>query len=235
MRLYACHFGGGAWDRMARVLAHSTLKHCPGMGFKVEQIESPIEQGIDPSYSSNTAKLDAWVRVACESPEGEVLCLMDADCMVLRDLRPIENLDFDFAYTLRSPSRLPFNAGVVFARMGTKAGAFLRAWRDVNRRMILEPKFHQLWRARYGGINQAALGFVLENGLAEKLGVKLATVPCREWNCEDSSWSQFDPAVTRVVHIKSSLRRSIFSLGASRLDLRPLVRIWRELEREASA
>jgi hypothetical protein len=41
---------------------------------------------------------------------------------------------------------------------------------------------------------KAALGAMLDGAA----GWKLERLPCREWNCEDSSWPSFDPAVTRT-------------------------------------
>jgi hypothetical protein len=235
VRLYACHFGGGHWDDMARVLDYSARKHCPGWGVTIATILPPPDSTLDPSYTSNSAKLEAWASAVMDAEDGEGLCLMDADCMVLRDLTPIWSHGFDFAYTLRSPGRLPLNAGVVFVRKSERIERFFLAWRDTNRKMLADRRYHAEWRPKFGGINQAALGAVLASGLASKIGVELLTVPCREWNCEDSSWQEFNPDETRVVHLKSGLRRSVFGIGSTSRQHGVLRRIWKALEREASA
>lgn len=220
---------------MARVLEHSARVACPGWAVQVERLDAKQPPQSDPCFWSNTAKLEAWARVVRASDPGERLALVDADTFVLRDLTPVWVEAFDFAYTLRSPGRLPLNAGVVFVRVSAELVRFFDEWDRANADMYAHPKLHQTWRARYGGINQAALGMLLEAKLAEKLGVKIARLQCREWNCEDSSWHEFDPAVTRVVHLKSGLRRSVFGIGASNVRHQQLRRIWKDLERGAGA
>ena len=150
--------------------------------------------------------------------------------MILRPLNAVWDLPFDVAYTVR-PRLLPLNAGVVFVRVSDRVRAFMTAWRDENRRMLTDTQHHQVWRRRYGGINQAALGAVLESPRTD--GLAITPLPCSEWNCEDSTWRAYDPDVTRIVHLKSQLRIALFHGGSGGQEVRRLVTLWRALERAA--
>lgn len=77
-----------------------------------------------------------------------------------------------------------------------------------------------------------------KGGLKRALKVNLIGIPCREWNCEDSAWNAFDPGRTRIVHVKSALRRALFDRTAedmARPGVARLVEMWRGLEAETMA
>lgn len=234
--LYACHFAGDAseqFDRLARVLAHTARQHCNGWDIRVERISPAPCRALDGTvaYERNTQKLDAWVDVMHALPDGAQLLLIDADTMILRTLNDVWQRDFDIAYTVRPSScRLPLNAGVLFVRVNDRSRAFLTAWRVENRRMLADRTYHLQWRRKFGGINQAALGATLQHHAA---GVMLDRLPCHEWNCEDSTWTAFDPAVTRILHIKSALRMGVFATGIVRPPVKALVGLWRRVEKDA--
>ena len=236
-RLISHWFGANPiFERMARVLEHSARKHCPEWSIEVERVTpaprvSPL--GND-SHATNTQKMDEWNAVVQAAPEGDRILLIDADTMVLLPLDPVWDLEFDLAYTVKD-SRFPFNSGVVFLRVNDRARAFAAAWQAENARLLNTPTVHREWRRQYGGVNQAALGAMLTNGIVEQLGLQVAKIPCAEWNCEDSTWPLFDRERTRIVHVKSALRRSVFGIGPATPRLKPLVRVWRLLEREMLA
>lgn len=234
--LDACYFGGGhadQWPRLARALAWSARQHLPGWTVQVRQL--PMPPALDypnhtDSHIANTHKLAAWARLVAEAPDGARVALLDADMLILRSLDPVWDLAFDVAYTVRRAAKLPLNAGVMFVRVSPDTRAFLRAWATENERLLWHPTEHRIWRKKYGGINQASLGLLLERG---DHGLQFATLPCLEWNCEDTTWSAFDPAVTRILHIKSALRRTVFGLAPSVRALAPLVALWTQAERAA--
>jgi hypothetical protein len=234
-RLFSCYFRGDAGEqfpRLARVLEHTAREHCQGWTIDVRAITPPPAPAADgtAAYEHNTQKLDAWARLVWELPDGAQVLLIDTDTQILRPLDAVWEQPFDIAITRRPATcKLPFNAGVVFARGSAASRAFMLRWRDENRRMLTDMVYHRPWRRRFGGINQAALGCTLET--IDRSTIAIAELPCREWNCEDSTWSQFDPAVSRILHIKSALRQQLFLLRPSIADLRPLVTQWRRIER----
>lgn len=232
-RLYACYFGSGLrnqWTRLAQVLAHSAARHCPDWTVQVEAIALPKPRArCSSGYVDNTHKLDRWCAVAAAAPDGTQLLLIDADTVILRPLEAIWAQPFDVAYTVRpAASRFPLNAGVVFVRVSDRARAFMTAWRDENRQMFADAARHQPWRKRYGGINQAALGAVLASAHVADLAI--ARIPCAEWNCEDSTWADFDPAVTRILHVKSQLRLALFQGVSGVARWKKLIALWRACE-----
>lgn len=237
-RLVSTWFGENAqYERMARVLEFSARRHCPGWSIEVRREAPPPRTsplGV-PSHAHNTMKMDTWAEAVAASADGDRVLLIDADTFLLRSLDDVWALDFDMAYTVKKQVRFPFNSGVVFLRIGPPARRFAEAWHRENARLLAAPREHQRWRERFGGINQAALGAMLTSGLVTDLGLRLAQLPCAEWNCEDSSWGEFDPAVTRIVHVKSALRRAVFGLGPASIRMRQLTRLWKLLEREALA
>jgi hypothetical protein len=221
------------YARMARVLAASARRHCPDWSIDVAFRRAAVPPThVDAAYAANTAKLAHWADVVVAAAEGDRLLLADADVLVLRPLDDVWARPFDVAYTVRpAGGRFPLNAGVVFVRVSDRSRQFVRAWQAENARMLRDRLHHQGWRRQFGGLNQAALGALLHAGGVS--GCALETLPCAEWNCEDSTWPAFDPAVTRILHVKSLLRRAIFRGAMHGPALRPLVHLWRESERAA--
>jgi hypothetical protein len=147
--------------------------------------------------------------------------------MWLRPLDDIWGRSFDLAYTIRENHPTPLNAGVVFLRTSERMRAFMRAWRDRTQAMLDERGPLTLtWRRKYGGIAQGALGSLLKTPHE----LKVIKLPCREWNCEDSAWQAYDPQATRILHVKSTLKRAVFGTLAPPAHLKPLMARWRELE-----
>jgi hypothetical protein len=242
-QLQACYFPGAAdadirqWSSLARVLTHTAAQHCPTWTRTILAISPPkVTSAINRrSHISNSQKLEHWCDLIAAAPLGERILLIDADTAILRPLDDIWERDFDLAYTERdrSVTRFPINGGVLFVRVSESAKAFVEAWRLENRRMLTLKD----WRATYGvfgGINQAAFMVTLKR--RKDFGTAALALPCREWNCEDSSWRKFDKATTRILHVKSELKRNAFSRYAPiRGDLQPLVTIWRQLDTQAAA
>lgn len=233
-RLVSCYFGGSPdWDRMARVLEFSARRHCAGWEIDVRRIPPPpATHSLSANKNGNTHKLDWWTDQVERAEDGSRLLLIDTDTMVLGPLDEAWDEDFDFGYTVKA-CRYPFNAGVIFLRVSDRVKAFMRHWRAENRRMFQDSRYHEPWYRRFGGLNQAALGKMLTEKVADGMGVKLGTLPCATWNCENATWEEFKAGVTRIVHLKNGLRLAALATGEGSVKLMPLVRIWRAMEREA--
>lgn len=237
-RLVSCWFGvgdqGDRYRRLAAVLEYTARKHCPDWSIEVAHLKPPefVSSMNNPSHVWNTQKLDHWVRAVVDAPDGDRLLLIDGDMVVMKPLGPIWDRDFDIAYTVREQTRLPLNGGVIFVRVSDKTRGFMQKWWETNLRFLNRAADHRYWRQRYAGINQASLGFMLEK---VDHGCAIAKIPCSEWNlCE---WRLYEPEKTRVIHIKSALRRAVFGIApaAPHHSHRPLVSLWREIEKEAVA
>lgn len=242
-RLIACHFDEGRdalWSRFARVLERTAAMHCPAWSVEIAQIPANRVQrkpelwqtamGV-PTFVRNTHKLAYWNARVQAAAEGEHLLLIDVDTMILRPLDDVWSRPFDLAYTVKR-AQFPLNGGVIFLRVSDRVKRFVGAWVDENARLLTDTNKRKPWQVKYGGINQAALGHMLEQ--IDVTGVQVAALPCQEWNCEDSSWSAFDPAVTRIVHLKSLLRRACVYALDQTPDLKPLSDRWRALDRATS-
>lgn len=234
--LASVYFGSGAagedFRRMARALEYSALRHAPAWRLEIRHVPPAVGYrstlGV-PAHEHNSAKLDRWRDTIAAAKDGDRVLLIDADTMITGPIDSVWDRPFDLAITV-SADRLPFNAGVVFVRVSERTRAFLEQWAAVNRSFLGDAAALRPWRVRYAGINQAALGFMLERA---GHGCQVARIDGAIWNCEDSNWRRFDPASTRIVHLKSDLRRAIFRGLAARRELAPIVAAWRALEAAA--
>ncbi len=237
--LVAVYFDGAGpnsafYARMARVLQYTAGLHCPDWKINIQRIGSTASTyGVDGNHShvSNTHKLDYWNRAVQAAEDGTPMLLIDGDMMILNSLDEIWLRDFDMAYTVKN-AKLPFNGGVVFLRVSSHVKRFMAEWWDRNLSFLNDPVKHQWWRSKYGGMNQASFGSMLPE-IQNVYGINLVALPCAEWNCEQSAWSTFDPKFTRIVHIKSGLRKAVFSRGPVTSQVAPLVEIWNRMEQYA--
>lgn len=240
-RVEAVYFGGdeSKYTRMARVLKHTAQRYCPDWHISVRPIDpAPVKSAINHLLCEvNTQKLDEWWRIIMNAPVGDRILLIDADTFITRPIDDIWARDFDIAYTVRT-FELPINGGVMFVRVTPETQAFVDRWRYHNHRMLVDGDLHIAWKNLYGGINQASFGYMIS---CIDQPLNFLPLSCTEWNCEDSCWHRFDPGVTRIVHVKSGLRRLIFPrVGAPPTPpdveqvLRPIVDRWIALEQEAT-
>lgn len=219
-------WGGRDWDRSAAVLSGSLSRHCPEWG----QSFAELRHAATGKLLGNSLKLASWADALDHLPNGLRVVLMDADLLVRAPLDPLWEMDFDLAITKRPESaRYPFNCGVVALRLSNVTRAAIRLWQQIDAGLFRNRAVLSRLRAKYGGMNQSALGWLLENGKLDVLNLRW--IPCAEWNCEDSSWSDSEGA--RIVHFKDNLGRC--ALG-HRTNLTPNVQEladeWRQAEKE---
>jgi len=245
-RLEACYFSDGSstawrWRRLAAVLTSSARLHCPDWHIHVVSLpwqRLPTPHGSD-AHIANTQKLDYWNTLVQQATDGEQILLIDADTFITRPLDALWDLPFDLAYAVRTHfMHYTINGGVIALRVSARVRDFMARWAAENRAMLADAKYHRRWKEKYGGINQAALGALLELHVHKDLGLHVLTVPCQEWNCEESAWAQFDPHSTRIVHVKGRLRKAVFPSSIKHkqgADVEPLVALWKAEEQRASA
>jgi len=200
--------GGTEFQRMAAVLEHTARRHNPGWDVRVQAVPPTTVRAAtgSESHAANWHKLRLWRDAVLAAPEGAPVLLVDADTFVTGPLDPLWEIPFDVAFTARKAARFPLNGGVVAVRATVAGKRFMQRWAEVDDQFLHDTPAAAPWRRVYGGYNQASLGCML----ASPEGARVVGVPCLVWNCEDTCWDQFDPAVTRVVHVKSALRMRIF-------------------------
>jgi hypothetical protein len=231
MKIVTVHFDypayNGVFKRLINVFMKTAKHYMPEVPIELIRVDPPdTEAGIKKTYVANTEKLRLWVE-ALKRSDGEVV-LMDCDMMFLGDIGDGFQYDFDIGYTIRHKSRIPFNGGVIFVRVSKKVVNFFEELLEVNNRMYRDPKLHEKYRKTYCGLNQAAFGYMLENYRGP---VKLLALPSRVYNAVDDTWPHALNGGTKVIHIKSRLRKHC--LGEDVFDPRykPIWRLWQKWEK----
>jgi hypothetical protein len=215
--------GQEMYERLVRVFRKSALRVMPEVRFEERNLKCPGNKIPKIHFRlSNTLKLREWVKWLDYTEDNTVF--MDCDMLILQDISPAFDLDFDIAYTVRTSAKMPMNGGVIFAKPTEGARKFLYAWNDINDKMFANPTFHHPYRVKYAGMNQAAFGYLLENPIE---GVNLLRLPCAVWNSCSEDWNKVN-ASTRIVHIKSVLRKVV--LGGNRSAYKSITDIWKAYE-----
>jgi hypothetical protein len=220
--------GQTMFSDLVRVLEYSAGKFCPRAKFELVRLRAPNDPG---TFTSNTVKMREWLRVLGET--GDDVVFMDGDMLILRDIASAFDDDFDVGYTARTqPTKIPMNGGVVFVKNTPAARHFMEMWNAADDKMYANGAFHQQWRTKYSGINQAAFGYMIERA---QHGAKLRAFPCREWNaCGGTDWCNLSS--TRILHVKSDLRRMVIenvSLDRCPVRYHQAVKVWRSMRAEA--
>lgn len=189
------------YDRLLSVFRKSAEVNCPAAEVVVERIDPPKKTKRKIGLSSNWHKFKVWNRFVQDQRNGEHVILMDADMLILGDMRPAFSHEFDIGLTVRTKANWKYNGGVVFVKVSEATKDFLRTWGEIDERMYLDEKFHAPYSKKYKGQNQSSLGWMVEHNET----VKIKEFPCAVWNACNEDWQQIDDR-TRVIHLKSNLR-----------------------------
>jgi hypothetical protein len=174
------------------------------------------------TYESNSLKLRAWVDYLNKTDDDVILA--DCDMLAVGDARPAFDLDFDVAYTGKSPDgkTAPMNGGIIFVRPNSRSRAFFKRWLEVNELLYKNPALHEKYRRDWLGMNQAAFGYMMANGYPD---CKLIRLPQKIWNATDSYWSALDER-TVFVHIKGQLRTAVLKKLKPQGILAKAMKLW---------
>jgi len=230
VRLITCCFdytGKTDYTRLQRVYRASCEAVMPEVRYEHHELCAPkIKPGYSQGMCSNTLKLKHWVALVEEAQE--TICLTDCDMLALRSVADADKLDFDLAYTFRTRAHMPFNGGVVFVRPTPEGKALMRRWLKINDDMFHNHVFHEMYRRKYAGMNQAAFGFLYEHPRGKS---KMLGLPCAQWNACNEDWPTVKDSGTRLVHIKGDLRRALLQDRSTRgiqPQLHYIVGQWRQ-------
>lgn len=212
------------WTRLLDVFKKSVSKNMPGAFVEVVKIPAPKRVlGRSACMTYNTVKLDIWNKHMQEIEENTIF--IDADMMCLQPVGNLFKQKFDVALTFTNSGNPPLNAGVVIAKPTDQARGFFERWSRVNRRMYSQPSFHSQYVGKYLGMNQAALGYMIDSGECEDI-LRLDT---RKWNSVDTDWQHVDEE-TVFVHIKGALRNSVMQNVEPYGELAGLMKQWYEFD-----
>lgn len=219
----------GHFARLRRVFEASAREVMPGVRIEVAELTA---SGSPPRLRArargnrrddiNRAFLTT-AAMAWRSPDPVAVC--DMDLMFLRPIEDVWERPFDVAVTRRE-WKSPWNTGLWFMRPTEAARTFVAEWAALARYFALhEPAEVE----RHSGIDQAALARALDRNTQ----ACVLELPCRHWNSTQSEWAQIDDE-TRVVHVKSALRRACFGSEPPPPGLQWAVDLWHRHERAAA-
>lgn len=195
------------YEDMLIALKKSCRRQMPDIEFVVLNLPEP-ENGTDRhiGYHSNTIKLRELASYA--DHENDDLIIIDADMLCMRPAYHAFEEIFDVAYTMRTriiPGGPTINGGVMMIRNNERARSWLRCLCCVNENMFLEKWFHSLWASHYPGMNQSAMGYMIERSMHPAI---LHEYKTEEWNAVDCDWK--NPEINPVFcHYKGQLREWI--------------------------
>lgn len=213
------------YRRMHKVLLYSIEKHMDDACVISNWLPEPKPTDRIRAYVSNTVKLEKWKEEFYDSEPGDRIAFLDCDLLVINDFSGVFENQFDIAYTYREDSKWPLNGGVFFCRVNEKTKQFMNTFTEVNDLMFFDEKFHRPWKQKYGGINQAALGYMLESGNHD---CNILPLPCSTWNVCDEP---YDLVNSKILHFKSGLRSAMFS-GLIPECYQGPVELWKQYEAE---
>jgi hypothetical protein len=193
-----------------------------------EWLAEPDRKGRIRGLVSNTVKLEKWVEILTTIPDNDTVIFTDCDMLFLKDPGEVFSRDFDIAYTERTQSKWTINGGVLFVKVNPRSRDFMNHFVNVNKMMFEDPDFHQPWKNKYAGMNQSALGCILE---MKKHEAKLISLPCAEYNSCGEDWP-FITEKTRILHIKGQLRKILFNPSLDEGELTTAAGIWRKAYEE---
>ena len=202
---------------MLEVLKLSFQENMPESRLEVHLVKPPIKGGKSWTITANNHKLPLWNDIVQSATEP--VALIDCDMMLLGDISDVFDEDYDVAYTVR-PGPLPFNAGAMFVRPTEPARDYFTRWLAINNKMYSDVHFHGAYRRKYGGLNQAAMGYLLEQN---EYHAKVRTLPGRKYNACHGQWGVPE---NKLVHIKDKLRRSMFGEQPVQASMKKIVKKW---------
>jgi hypothetical protein len=247
---------GANYERMARVLEYTAGMNSPATPLQLHRITEPDDDLIRAlncrpyqtdrrqGFLDNARKTKHHCRIVQEAEDGDILCLLDCDTIVIGDLSEATAFRGAYAAALDHDvfpeivlterpigSAHPYNTGVVFTRVCGLTRSFFRGWLDYVIRMLVDLDFHARWETHFGGINQAA--FAARD--YDYPGANIVRVPCEIWNCEyECMKRELFSNQTKIVHVHGNLRRHLFD-GEEPCNgqVRMLAERWREYEQAA--
>ena len=197
---------GPDYAELMDVFKKSVKTYQPDCEFHDIRIDTP-EKDINKPYfmTYNTIKLEYWVDFLKHTKENVIFS--DCDMMMLRSAAHAFDPDFDVAYTKRQIIyKAPLNGGIMFARPTDKAIDFFKELLEINQRMYEDEVFHHPWLLKYVGMNQAAMGYILEKG--NRSGALLHEYLTPQWNAVEGDWPRINEE-TVFCHLKGKLRIAI--------------------------
>ena len=197
---------GPDYAELLDVFKKSVSIHQPDAEFVEIKIDTPDKEPTKAYFMTyNTIKLRYWVDFLKHTNDNVIFA--DCDMLMLQSAAHAFDIPFDVAYTARQiVYKAPLNGGIMFARPTRKAIGFFKELLEINERMYDDESFHGPWMRKYIGMNQAAMGYILENG--NRAGAKVHEYLTPIWNAVEGDWQRLNDE-TVFCHLKGKVRESI--------------------------
>jgi len=227
-KIITVYFNYGDSDKfeiLHKIFIHSinaNIPHCKTISYFLPEPE--IRYNRSRAFISNSVKLEKWVEELRLCDDGDCIALMDCDMLVLSDFFDIFDENFDIGYTKRTNSKWPLNGGVLFIKKNIWSLMFMNTLLKVNNAMLEDVNFNREWQRKYGGINQAALGHMIEGNMI----FNIKAFPCAVYNACGEDLPNFDENKTKILHIKGKLRQAIFGETKTEHELTYPVSLWKK-------
>lgn len=215
--------GGPDYKLLLDVFKKSVQRHMPDTMLYEINIPPP-RRDISKAYNLkyNTEKLEAWLHFLKTTDQDQVV-FSDCDMVMAAPIYDVFDPEYDIAYTARTrTTRIPMNGGVMFVRNNEASKNFFEEFYRVNKAMYNDEKFHNQWRAKYAGMNQAAFGYMYE---MKPVPILLHKYLTDVWNAVDCDWPNITDK-TRLIHVKSQLRKNVLQNRQPYGNYRKAMEIW---------
>lgn len=225
---------GPQYDRMAKALWSSAEAH--GVNLKINYIpgaDAELQGKLHGTYYQNCRKTKHHYELVRQHDTGDIVVLLDADMLVLKPLLPdLEKLmvNKDLAITYRPPShKFVFNSGFIATRVSPMTRLLHCAWAQQAAAMIQDPRLYRKYASRYGGVNQSALGSLIDVPNSDWAHIRIAELTTLEWNATVLEHPHALKA-SRIVHLLGNLRRYCLNPYQRPINpvLAPLVAAWEQ-------
>lgn len=183
-------YGSDDYSRLLKVFKNSWDKNAT---FPLEIIKADVREGSRKwPYHANTEKLKIWA----DNFNQDTLFI---DCDMLCQKCPIDGFDVENIGIAKRSTVAPFNGGVIFAKHTDYTKNYIAELVAVNEKMYKDRDFHSDYRSKYAGINQAAMGYLFENGY-EYTEIPESYNLCQPWD----NWE-----TAHLIHIKQNQLRDV--------------------------
>jgi len=216
------------YARLLDVFKHSCKIHMPKVKFIEKRIDPPEnETGRELNFKYNSVKLRHWVDFLDNTNENVIFADCDMLCVGAAEKAFKEN--FDVAYTERTKiKRIPMNGGIMMAKPTEKARKFFHEMLENNDKMFGDIPFHNKYRIKWAGMNQAAFGCTYETSESGAIVYKFKT---DIWNAVDCDWPHINKDAI-FIHFKSKLRKMVLGAIPAKASYLECIKIWKRYEKE---
>lgn len=208
------------YEILLHVFNNSAKEKMPDSKIEIINFKPPCDKyGKGKELDHNWDTYYAFMAKISRAIEIQDNVLMtDSDLIFLKSVDDIWKRDFDIAITIRD-HRCKYNTGLCAIKPTIEAKYFLKRWKENTREVAEKQNWNKIYE--WWGIDQYALHLTIQ----EKIKIKLMELPCHIWNSTQNDWKNITND-TRVVHIKSGLRRIVFGtekISPKHYYLRPIL------------